>query len=60
MKITLVGEDVVNMQTWELTTALHRQGLSKAAIEALYGVVENERWCLETVCAWAFLGHGCG
>ena len=48
-KITLVGEELVRMQTWELTSACHRQGLSKAAIERQYGAVVCARWFDESV-----------
>lgn len=47
--MTVSGHELVHMQTWQLTTALHRQGLPLSAIYRVYGAVETERWCSETV-----------
>jgi hypothetical protein len=48
-RMNISGHELLHMQTWELTTALSRQGLPLSAIHRVYGAVENERWCLETV-----------
>ena len=43
-KISITGEDLISMQTWELCSALHQQGLSKDAIVAVYSCVVSEIW----------------